>query len=302
MLTRLNDAVRRHPLGFATFLTIIVAWEVAAHLAPKSGLAGSPLVPSWEFVFGDSLKGLSDYWTIDFLAPRPSFGGEQTWLGAFAAITYHSGVTLTRLLLGLTLGLVIGLGIGLAVSYSNFIRRLSWTPLNFLRMVPALASIPLFQFWFGANFLGTTVFIAYGTVVLLVVATMNAVANVPDLFIESARTLGASRLRTYLNVVIPATLPELRTALLLAAGLSWSLEIGAEYLGLNEGLGAILVTAEFFTNTGRMVIVAILVIIYALISFAILDRIAARALRWMPTLQGKTVTSGENAKHRRALG
>jgi ABC-type nitrate/sulfonate/bicarbonate transport system permease component len=83
-------------------------------------------------------------------------------------------------------------------------------------------------------------------------------------------------------------LPELRTSLLLAAGLSWSLAIGAEYLGLQDGLGSILLTAESFTNTGRMMVMALIVILYALISFMLLDRIAGQVLTWMPTLKAQT--------------
>lgn len=285
MLGRLLRSIRRHPIGVATLVLILAGWEVAAHLVPESQISGSPIVPSWEFIFGPALKGLSDYWTFDYWAPRPSFGEPQTYLGAFLAIGYHSGRTLMRLLLGLSTGLVAGIGSGLVISYWPFFRRLAWAPLNFLRMTPLLAAIPLFQFWLGANTTGVTVFIAFGVWVLLLVATINAVANVPDRYLESARTLGASRFRTYRTVVIPGALPELRTSLLLATGLSWSLTIGAEYLGLRDGLGAILLTAENFTNTGRMMVMALVLIFYALLSFVLLDLLAARALRWMPSLE-----------------
>lgn len=275
----------------ATFVAIIVLWEIAAHLAPPSHFQGSPLVPSWEFIFTTGLKGISDHWTVDWLAPRPEYGGEETYLGAFLAIAYHSALTLGRLLMGLALGLVVGLGLGLAISYSATFREIAWTPFNFLRMVPLLTAIPLFQFWFGANTEGTTIFVAYGVAVLLIVATIVAVRNVPDRFIESARTLGASRLATYRTVVVPATLPELRTSLLLAAGLSWSVVIGGEYLGLSDGLGRILITAEYFTNTGRMMVIALLIIVYSVVTFAVLDALARRALRWMPRLDQASVAA-----------
>jgi ABC-type nitrate/sulfonate/bicarbonate transport system permease component len=287
MAGRMVTAIRRHPVGVATFLAIVVGWEIAAHLVPESQISGSPIVPSWEFIFGPALKGLSDYWTFEYWAPRPTYGEPQTYLGAFLAIGYHSGKTLLRLLLGLTLGLITGVGSGLVVSYWPFVRRVAWAPLNFLRMTPLLAAIPLFQFWLGANTVGVTVFIAFGVWVLLLVATITAVANVPDRYVESARTLGASRLRTYVTVIVPGALPELRTSLLLAAGLSWSLTIGAEYLGLRDGLGAILLTAENFTNTGRMMVMALVLTVYALLSFLLLDVVAGKALSWMPTLEAQ---------------
>jgi len=274
--------VKRHAVGIAVWVAILAGWEVAAHAGISSQLQGSPIVPSWEFVFTTALKGLSGSWTLHFLAPNPAIGGEPTYLGAFAAIVYHSLLTLYRLILGLLLGVAAGIGSGFALSYWRWMRELFSTPMNLLRMMPLLAAIPLFQFWLGATTVGTTLFIGFGVWVLLFVTTSNAVRNVDDRYVESARTLGASRFRSYVTVVMPAALPELRTALLLAGGLSWSLAIGAEYLGMPTGLGSIMATAESFTNTGRMMIIAILIIAYALVTFAVLDWVFGRAVRWMP--------------------
>jgi sulfonate transport system permease protein len=290
--------VRRHPAAFLTWIVLLAGWEVAAHVVPESAREGSPIVPSWEFVFTDALKDLSGNWTEPYWAPNPVRGGEETYLGAFLAIAYHSLATLIRLVLGLLVGVLAGVATGLFISYWTTARRMAWAPLNFLRMAPLLAAIPLFQFWLGANTRGTTTFIAFGVWVVLVVGTINAVGNVPDRYLESARTLGASRLRTYLRVVVPGALPELRTSLLLAAGLSWSLAVGAEYIGLRNGLGSIMAVAEYFTNTGRMILIAILVGFYALLTFALLDRLFNRLVSWMPRTEepaGITRVAGAGA-------
>jgi ABC-type nitrate/sulfonate/bicarbonate transport system permease component len=267
---------------------IIGGWEIAAHVVPKSQIQGSPIVPSLEFIWTTTLKGLSGSWTIHKWAPNPATGGRETYLGAVLAIGYHSYYTLLRILLGLAVGGIIGVGGGILVSYSRLVRWTTWGPLNFLRMVPLLAAIPLFEFWFGANTVGTTTFIAIGVWVLLIIATINAIRNVPNVYAESARTLGASRLQTYAWVVVPRALPELRTGLLLAAGLSWSLGVGSEYIGLRTGLGSIMATAEATANTGRMIIMAILIVSYALVTFAILDRLFTRLVHWVPRAATET--------------
>jgi sulfonate transport system permease protein len=272
----------KHWVGLTTWLALVCLWEIAAHLVPASQLKGEPIVPSWEFIFTDSLKALSGSWTGGLGAPSPAYGGKETYLGAFYAIVSSSYNTLMRLVLGLLVGAVAGVGTGFIVSYWPWFRRLLWTPMNYLRMCPLLAAIPLFQFWLGATTVGTTVFIAFGVWVLLVISTLNSVRNVPDLYVESARTLGASRLRVYFTVVMPAALPELRTGLLLATGLSWSQSIGAEYLGVSGGLGSIMATAETFTNTGRMMIIALLIAFYALVTFFILNLLLNKLVRWLP--------------------
>ena len=117
---------------------------------------------------------------------------------------------------------------------------------------------------------------------------MNSVANVPDRYIESARTLGASRLRTYFKVIIPGSMPELRTALLLSAGLGWSLTIAAEFLGFPTGLGYMASIAVQETNTARLVIVAIVVAVYSLLTFFFLNEMFKKLVSWMPQRTGQT--------------
>ena len=58
-MTAVVNTIKRHPAAFLTWVVLLVAWEVASHIVPESAREGSPIVPSWEFVFSDSLKALS---------------------------------------------------------------------------------------------------------------------------------------------------------------------------------------------------------------------------------------------------
>jgi len=295
-LRRIWKFGKDHPTAVITWAILLTGWEIAAHLAPEPTFARAPIVPAWEYVFTDAFKALSGNWTIPRWAPNPVSGGEETYLGAVLALGYNTLNSMYRLSLGLFVGIIAGVGSGLLLSYYPWIRQMAWAPLNLLRMFPLLAAIPIFQFWLGANLRGTTTFIAFGVWVLLVVATINAVRNVPDRFIESARTLGASRLRTYRSIVVPAAIPELRTGLLLSAGLSWSLVVGAEYIGISNGLGNLLSVAEFTTNTGRMIIIAVVIGVSALVTFFVLNSIFNRFVSWMPrTAETKGLGSAAGA-------
>ncbi len=275
--------LRYHWISIATIVVLAGSWEIAAHETSTSALRDSPPIPSFEDIFGHSLLGMSDYWRIDMWAPMPIAGGQQTYLGAFLALGFHSALTLFRLVTGLLLGAVTGTALGLAISWSPFLRRLSGMPLHMIRMFPLLAMIPLFQFWFGANNMSAIIFVAYGVGVVYFVTTINATANVQAKYIDYARTLGASKLRIYATVVAPAILPELFSGILLTLGLAWSAVIGAEYVGVDSGIGRMIIWAEFFSATGRMMLVTILIMVYAGISYAVCRRVAVRLLRWMPT-------------------
>ncbi|MDE0368577.1 MAG: ABC transporter permease subunit, partial [bacterium] len=292
--------MRRSPLFFLSWVLLMLAWQVASYIVPH-GTLEHPLVPGWEYVLGDTLFGMSKYWTVrgidlgfvsfnvEGLAPLPILRGEATWLGAFLAIAYHSGVTLLRLLCGLVLGMTLGLLTGLLLPYWPAVRKTAWAPMNFLRMIPLLVAAPWLQLVLGRRFLGITIYIAFGVWIVLVVATMNAVSNVPDRYIESARTLGASRLQTYYRVIVPGSIPELRTALLLAMGGSWSLAIVAEFLGFGSGLGHLADAAVQGTNTAQLLVVAFIVALYALTTFFLLNEGFKKLISWVPQrTTGKT--------------
>jgi sulfonate transport system permease protein len=292
---RVGAYFRDHWVSIATIVVIVAIWEIAGYLSPTSALREAPLVPPLEFVFGQSLIGMSDYWRIDWLAPMPVVGGERTYLGAFLALGYHSLLTIARLVVGLVLGAVGGTLLGLAISWSPFLRHLAATPLHILRMFPLLAMVSLFQFWFGATNLSAVIFVAYGVGVVYFVGTINAVSNVHDRYIEYAETLGASKLRIYVSVILPAILPELFSSVMLTLGLAWSAVIGAEYIGVDSGIGRMIIWAEFFSHTGRMALVTLLLIAYAGVSYLVFRRIAQRILSWMPTASHASALEARSA-------
>jgi sulfonate transport system permease protein len=274
--------LRRRDVRFAVIVLLILGWETAAWLSPRTLLAQTPLVPSFEEIFGPALLGMADYWKLPYWAPITSMGGGQTYRGAFLALGYHSALTISRLIAGLVLGGVIGIGVGLALAWSPVVRRMAYLPLTAFRMIPLLAMIPLFQFWVGTNAAGVIAFVTVGTGAVFLAGTINAVANVPERYVDYARTLGASRLQVYGRVVAPAIVPELFSSVLLTLGLAWSAVIAGEYVGIDSGLGRILIFAQFMSQTGRMALVALLLILYGGLSYFICGRISRRVLAWMP--------------------
>jgi sulfonate transport system permease protein len=143
-----------------------------------------------------------------------------------------------------------------------------------------LALLPLFQVWFGLSFMGEVAFVSYGVAVIFFAAVVNAVGNVPRVYIENARTFGASRPFLYWTVILPAILPELHAAVLLALGAAWAAVIGAEFLGAQSGLGYIIVYSQSFGYLDRMFLIALFVVTYATLSYWIANRLLRRVNRW----------------------
>lgn len=286
-MIRLAKSLKSRAPQLLTIVALLAGWEVAAHLAPKTPLAGTPIVPSFEEIFGPSLLGMADYWKFPFWAPITSLGGEKTYRGALLALGYHSALSIGRLAAGLIVGATFGVGGGLLVAWSPKLRRATFLPLSVFRMIPLLALIPLFQFWVGTNSAGVIAFVTVGVGAVYLVGTINAVANVPARYVDYARTLGASPAQVYLRVVLPSILPELFSSVTLTLGLAWSAVIAGEYVGIDSGLGRILIFAQFMSQTGRMALIAILLLVYAGASYAAASAVARWMLAWMPRTEAQ---------------
>jgi sulfonate transport system permease protein len=269
-------------MSILVLLAMAGIWQILSTVFTAEAVPGEPMVPGWQVVVTRTFLSLADYWQGGLGVPSVAEGAPPSYLAALLAILSHSLDTMVRLYTGLLVGGVIGTALGLAVSWSRWSRRLVDLPVQIIRTLPLLAMVPLFQLWFGTYFVGKVIFVAYGVGVIFFAGTVNAVRNVPQIYIDNARTLGASRLRLYRTVILPAIFPELRATILLSLGTAWAAVLGAEYLGAQSGLGYIIVYSEQFAYLDRMFVIALLFVIYASISYALFDRLCLRLLQWTP--------------------
>lgn len=279
-MTDVKDPARRHHRWLAaTLVALVVAGWQTAHLLTGTNQGGESMVPG----VGDvvhAAKELAREWPGGLGVGRTDEGAPETWRGAALAFVYHTGATGLRMMAGFLLGVLVGIGLAALVSWSPRLRGLVYLPAHTTRMLPLLALIPLFGLWFGNSNLGAIVFIGFTVFVQVFTFSTNAIANVPTYFEQSARSLGAGRVRTYLQVVLPAAAPELGSALSLALALGWSAAISAEFNGQQSGLGHIAYLAQYFTHTGTLTLMAIMVIAFAASSFLLARRLVRWATRW----------------------
>jgi sulfonate transport system permease protein len=259
-------------------VSTLIVWELVARVVGTSR-AGVKYVPSpWETFHG--LLAFAGYWPGGLGAAQTRTGAPKTAWGAVLGIVYNSGFSLIRVLIGFAAGAVLGIGLGIVVSWSRVARSMLLVPANFMRMMPLLAMLPLFGLWFGRSEKGTYIFVAFAVAVLLFVVTLNAVEGVSAYYLDYAASLGASRLRIYRTVVIPATLPELKAGLLLAAPFAWSAVIAVEIIGKEYGLGRVLNFALMYAATDIVAASGLVVIVLAVASFFLMKHWLDHLTRW----------------------
>jgi sulfonate transport system permease protein len=277
-----GETRRNRWIAVAVLLALAGLWQVLSMIFRAEAQPGEPMMPGWQILFTTTFLSLSDYWHGGFGVTPVSAGGAPSYLAALLSILSNSLDTIARLYLGMAVGAVAGSMFGLAVSWSSWSRRMVDLPLQFIRTLPLLAMVPLFQLWFGTYFIGKIAFVAYGVGVIFFAGIINAVKNVPQIYIDNARSLGAGQFQLYRTVILPSIFPELRSTILLSLGAAWAAVLGAEYLGAQSGLGYIIVFSQQFAYLDRMFFVALLIVLYTSVSYAIFDRLSSRLTDWAP--------------------
>ncbi|MBP1848140.1 ABC-type nitrate/sulfonate/bicarbonate transport system permease component [Rhizobium petrolearium] len=197
--------------------------------------------------------------------------------------------SVTMTLGGFIGGSLFGLAMGLIMAYSRLAREIFGGVLDFFRPIPIFALIPLFILWFGLGKTPQIVLIVLGTSLVIGVATIEAIKNVPAVYIRAGLVLGAGRWTIYRSIILPAIFPHLLGAIRVAAASSWGLDVAAEYIGAQVGLGHLMIIrVQYLDTAGILVIVAI----YCLLAI-ILDKIVValeRPLtRWTEKSAGKGI-------------
>lgn len=161
-------------------------------------------------------------------------------------------ISLTRAAVGFSIGASLGILLGLLTARVKIVSIALEPFLNLLRPIPAIALVPVAIVWFGIGE-GSKYFVISYTVFLAVWLNTHAGAsNVASTYIRAARSLGASRVREFFEVIIPASAPMIFVGLRLGAALAFLSLVAAELSGASAGIGFRLQDARQFIRTDRM--------------------------------------------------
>jgi NitT/TauT family transport system permease protein len=152
--------------------------------------------------------------------------------------------SLFRVAIGFILGVALGVPCGLWLGHSATARAALLPGINFFRSLSPLAWLGFAILWFGIGDRSSIFLIFMATFFPLVLATVAAVDNIPQVYFRVARDYGLRGREMLMEVTLPAIMPQLITALRVTAGLAWVVVVAAEMNGAQEGLGYAIIDAR----------------------------------------------------------
>jgi NitT/TauT family transport system permease protein len=168
--------------------------------------------------------------------------------------------SLFRVSWGFLLALLLAIPLGLTTGwYTRF--DLALNPiLQILRPISPLAWIPIAILWFGVGDLAAIFLIFLGCFFPLLLTTINAVHNIPEVHIQAGRNFGLHPMTLVARVLFPAVLPQLIVGMRISLGIAWLVVVAAEMIAVNSGLGFLIVDARNAGNRYDLVVAGMLII------------------------------------------
>ncbi len=185
------------------------------------------------------------------------------------ALIQSIAATLKRVLIGFGLAAAVGVPLGILAGAWRVLQAAGAPLALFGRNLPVAALIPLTILWFGIDETQKVMFIFIACVPFVYSDAVAAVASVPDRYVESAQTLGASSAQIVSKVLVALALPDIYNSLRHLFGLAFGYIMLAELINAQHGLGYLLMTSQ---RRGLSEHIILILIIIGLLAFGI-DRL-----------------------------
>jgi NitT/TauT family transport system permease protein/taurine transport system permease protein len=182
--------------------------------------------------------------------PRVFLPGPMEVARSFVTLTYKGILpdylqdSIVRLVVGAAAGMAIGIPLGVLVGLNARARAILWPILLFFQAIGDIAWLPILLIWFGFGLTTMTFVIVYTVLFPIVLNTALGVRTVPQDLHRAARSLGASRARVILEVVLPGALPNIITGLRNGLGFGWRALIATEIIVGTSGIGFLMFDAR----------------------------------------------------------
>jgi NitT/TauT family transport system permease protein len=172
----------------------------------------------------------------------------------------HIGASLMRVGLGFGLAVALAIPLGLWMGWVHGAFVTLNPVFQILRPISPIAWIPIAILWFGVGNASPVFLIFIASVFPMIVQTTVGVHTIEKRFLRAADNFGVSRRKLFLQVVFPATLPQIIVGMRIGLGVAWLVVVAAEMIALRSGLGYLIIDSRNAGNRYDLVIAGMIII------------------------------------------
>jgi NitT/TauT family transport system permease protein len=218
----------------------------------------------WELIYklGVEVFGIWKFYT--FPAPFAVF---ETLIGLIADNTFGIAIiaSMKRIIVGYSISILIGVTMGLIIVRFKYLDEHLSPLILGLQTLPSICWLPFAILWYGLNESSIIFVITIGSTFAIAIAIESGIKNVNPIFIRAAKTMGASGITIYWNVIIPASLPNVISGLKQGWSFAWRALMAGEMLSATKGLGQVLMVGRDLADISQVMAVMIVIIVLGLV-------------------------------------
>lgn len=229
---------------------------------------------------------LAAWWAVtaaELVAPYVLPSPADTWHTATdnaAYLAQNTWVTTWETVIGFLIAAVVGELVAVLMVYSSNVEKTVYPLILFAQVIPKIAIAPLFIVWLG---FGTSPKILVAVLMAffpIVISGLAGLRSVDPEILELTSTMGASKVKTFLKIRLPASLPQLMSGLKVAATLAVTGAVVGEFVGSNEGLGYVILQANGNVDTAMLFAALIIMSALGIVLFAIIEIAEKLLIPW----------------------
>lgn len=244
-------------LSWGTAVSILLLWLIVSEF----GMIDQNLVPTPQAVFAAFIEIMEN--------------GYKNF-----TLLEHLGESMKRLVIAFVLSCVTAVPLGIASGYNSRIRAIFEPIIEFYRPLPPLAYYTLLVLWMGIENESKISLLYLACFAPAYISCVSAVIKIREDYINSAFTVGASRLQVIVHVIFPACLPDIFTGLRTSLGVAYTTLVSAEMVAANSGIGWMVLDASRYLRSDIIFLGIIVMGITGILLDRGIQRIERRVVPW----------------------
>ncbi len=214
-----------------------------------------------------------------FILPPP-----RDLYGAFAAKFYilyrHAMVTFLEAVGGFALSFILGIGFAISVVYSRHLQNTIYPLIVILYAMPKSAFAPLMVIWIGYGLFSKMAIAFLVAFFPIVVNTVLGLKEVEPELLDLARINRGSQFDIFRKIRLPNSLPYMFAGIKVALVLSVTGAIVAEFVAANEGLGYLILQANYNLDTALALVILLILALLSLALFMGVEILQRKMVPW----------------------
>lgn len=223
--------------------------------------------------------GLRAFHVAAYVMPTPTHIIQGT-IKSFAIILPDFLFTLKIICIGFCVAIPAGILLAALFSQFDIVVKAMQPVVIWLVITPMITLIPLMTLWLGTDPNLRVIIVIIQVTPIICMNTLNGFIHVEQEKLELAKSIGATKLQTFVHITFMNALPQVFTGIKLGCIFSTIGAVSADFVSRGQGLGDRIIKFLKYSNFEQSYGCIILIAIIGISLYTVAEKIEKRIVLW----------------------